>query len=362
VLDQSAVFRIVTVVMPLHLLGEPAQGLFEGRSTVQVACFFEFCPVYVPCCARTLNGVSCVSATFCESVGSDTGTPASLQETWGGATWKLQPRLASLSTLNAVSCLSATFCEAVGRTGAAAWNGAAWQPQATPGTSYTSVSCASPTFCLAVGRGGAASWNGTSWVVAALPALPGNEFYGKVSCASASACEAIGPGATASATAGAAASWNGSSWTAQAIPAPSGTAFVLISGLSCASTGTCEAVGEYANASHTADGTFSAGWDGAAWTGQGNLPVPAGATGVVPGDLSCRSATDCTVVGSQRGTGAANGATLAEAWDGSSWTVEATPGTGSLTSVSCVPGGPCVAAGSDTDAGGFSQTLIEAIG
>jgi hypothetical protein len=68
------------------------------------------------------------------------------------------------------------------------------------------------------------------------------------------------------------------------------------------------------------------------------------------------------MVGRQRGTTTVNGATLAEAWDGTSWSVEATSGHGSLNSVSCIPGGPCVTAGWDTNAGGFNQTLIETTG
>ncbi len=311
--------------------------------------------------SNTLAGVSCASATFCEAVGSVTGIPASLQERWNGSAWQVQPRLASLPSLAAVSCPSATFCEAVGGTGAAAaWNGSAWQPQPAAGY-YTSVSCTSATFCMAVGRLGAAQWNGTSWVPTALPALPGSEHYGEVSCASASFCEAVGPSAAVNATAGAAAAWNGSSWVAQAIPAPAGSARLEMRGVSCASTGTCEAVGEYLSASGTAGG-FSAGWDGAAWTAQGGLPLPAGAAVILVSGLSCRSASDCTAVGYQRGTNVANETPLAEAWDGTSWTVEPTPGAGALTSVSCVQGGPCVATGSGTDAGGFSQAFIGATG
>src|SRR5262249_7682006 len=62
-----------------------------------------FAPVPGGAINNTLDGVSCASATFCESVGGVAGSPASLQETWNGSSWTIQPRLASVLTLAAVS-------------------------------------------------------------------------------------------------------------------------------------------------------------------------------------------------------------------------------------------------------------------
>ena len=69
---------------------------------------------------EALNGISCVTTTFCMAVGTlglDSGT---LTELWNGSTWKLVPRpnppggVPGGGSLLGVSCTSTTFCMAVG--------------------------------------------------------------------------------------------------------------------------------------------------------------------------------------------------------------------------------------------------------
>lgn len=105
----------------------------------------------------------------------------------------------------------------------------------------------------------------------------------------------------------------------------------------------CEAVGE------STAGAYSAAWDGTIWSVQAILPVPQGATADAVLGLACTSATSCTAVGQATGSAPYGGRTLAEAWDGTSWSIQATPGPAAsendLSGVSCVPAGPCVAVG-----------------
>ena len=306
---------------------------------------------------NTLDGVSCLTATFCEAVGF--GTPhGALAEVWNGSAWKIQPPTAvAVPALTAVSCVTASFCEAVGDNAggdaAARWNGTSWQAQPTPGEEYSAVSCPSATFCLAVGGSGGAIWNGTSWSAESLPLITYG-YYTGVSCVSASSCEVVGGNG--------AASWNGTSWTAQAFPGPTGaTGTSVLIKVSCPAATDCEAVGR------SSAGAYSAAWNGTTWTAQAVLPIPSGAASDFPVGVSCTSATACTMVGYSRGSASPFAElTLAEAWNGTSWSIQDTPNPAAnsnmLDGVSCVTAGPCVAVGSAPDPGGYSATLAEATG
>jgi hypothetical protein len=313
---------------------------------------------------NNLGGVSCVTATFCEAVGYMAGRPAALPEVWNGSTWKIQPRAVSLPLLAAVSCVSATLCEAVGSgfansgIAAAGWNGTSWQPQITPGLGYSAVSCTSPSFCVAVGLSGGAMWNGTSWSAESLPLPSSGGTYTGVSCVSTNACEAVGRATIGGAFA---AGWNGTSWTAQAVPGPPGATRAMLGKVSCTLANACEAVG----ASNL--GGYAAAWNGTAWTAQAVAPLPPGAARDFLTDVACTSSSACTAVGYSMGSASPYARlTLAETWNGTSWSIQPTPNpaaTGNvLEGVSCASAGPCVAVGSAPDPGGYSATLVEATG
>jgi hypothetical protein len=310
---------------------------------------------------NTLDAVSCVTAAFCEAVGFDSGPHLGLTEVWNGSAWKLQASAGLLPSLSAVSCVTASFCEAVGSlTGdaAAVWNGTSWQPQPTPGPEYSAVSCASATFCQAVGPNYAV-WNGTSWSPGSLPAVTNGGYTG-VSCVSASSCEVVGTG-RATTDFAAAAHWNGTSWTAQAVPEPTGAKGATLTRVSCPTATYCEAVGD------SSLGAYSAAWNGTAWTVQALLPVPSGASSDTLIGVACTSATACTTVGDSRESASPYAVlTLAEAWNGTSWSIQSTPSpaatSNELSGVSCVTAGPCFAVGSAPDPGGYTATLVEATG
>ena len=336
-----------------------------------------------------LSGVSCPAATGCITVGQSgiDGGSGTLAEHWNGAAWSIQttPNAGRQSILSGIACASATACTAVGsytsphggRTLAEAWNGAAWSVQRTPNelsvedSLLDSVSCAAAGSCVAVGEAGAENvaplaeiQHGTSWSLQQPPVPSGvsNSGLAGVSCASATACVAVGfyeqsfnvfePLAEA---------WNGTSWTIQPVPAPPGATSTSLSGVSCASATACVAVGDYINGSRD-DLTLAEAWNGTSWSVQ-PTPNPAGATTSGLLGVSCASPGACTAAGyyDRRGMPV----TLAEAWHGTSWAIQPTPNpAGSAASffngVSCGPAGGCTAVGSGSKPAASAQALAEA--
>src|SRR6202050_2727059 len=114
--------------------------------------------------------------------------------------------------------------------------------------------------------------------------------------------------------------WNGSSWSAQTPPIPAGALWSELLGVSCTSETSCAAAGRYETSS--ARQMFSETWTGTEWTIQ-TTPNPTGATGSEMEAISCTSSTACTAVGHY--TTSSISSTLAERWNGTSWTVQTTP-------------------------------------
>jgi hypothetical protein len=155
-----------------------------------------------------LTGVSCVSATFCVTVGSDNvgGTVYS----WNGSTWTDSLDLGTAGVLGGVSCPSATFCAGAGLTTHQAplvemWNGTSWRQTPTPnpganGSPLSGISCFNSTSCVAAGAryqpnetdNLLESWDGTSWVVPPSPNVGGDAFSMGVSCTDPAVCTTVG--------------------------------------------------------------------------------------------------------------------------------------------------------------------------
>jgi hypothetical protein len=81
--------------------------------------------------------------------------------------------------------------------------------------------------------------------------------------------------------------------------------------VSCASATACTAVGDYNNG--TTGVTLAERWNGSTWSIQ-PTPNPAGAPVSLLNGVSCASATACTAVGGYNNGTA--GVTLAERWNG----------------------------------------------
>ena len=277
------------------------------------------------------------------------------------------------TALVAAVVLGAAALSAV--TPAAGATSARAQPQPSLGTAADSelygVSCASASACIAVGddvtSGGASvalteRWNGTSWSVLSTPAPSGASasYLNGVSCSSASACTAVGHDVSNAGMVTLVERWNGSAWTIQSSPNPSGATASDLNEVSCASASACIAVGYSLNST----GTFqplAEGWNGTAWSVL-SVPAPSGATSDYLEGVSCASASACTATGVATISGASTA--LAEAWNGSAWSVQSVPAPSGATAtelyrVSCVSASACTAAGNYVTSGGATVPLAE---
>ena len=188
----------------------------------------------------------------------------------------------------------------------------------------------------------------TGWVLQPTPAPPASALYG-VSCPSATSCTAVGNYTSSAGTElPLAEHWDGSTWTIQATPAPPGTPVSRLDAVSCATATDCTAVGNYESSSPDQFSLLAEHWDGSTWTIQAT-PNPAGTYFSTPSGISCATAADCVVVGNADSTKGPI-VTLAEHWNGSTWALTAAhdvPGSVSsaLTAVSCTAVTRCVAIG-----------------
>ncbi len=347
-----------------------------------------------------MYGVSCVSADACIAVG-DTRSGAranvTLAKRWNGEHWVVQatpnPAGALSADLYAVSCASADACTAVGEyrdsagtiaTLAERWDGRTWTIQAGPGpsgareSSLDGVSCTSATACVAVGdvtsdgSAGATTatlaetWNGTSWTIQATPNPPdlSTAQLIDVSCASPTACTAVGDFTNFDLNdVTLAERWDGTSWTIQATPNPAGAHTSYLNGVSCTAD-TCTAVGDHTNGAG-AEATLAERWDGTSWTIQATPNAATARRGPTNGfnGVSCTSADACTAVGAHTDP-AGTPVTLAERWNGRRWAIQTTPNprgaqdTG-LNGVSCASAHACLAVGSAHGRSGTEVTVAE---
>ena len=267
----------------------------------------------------------------------------------------------------AVALLAGTGATVVPATSAAAapsWSIApSPSPPGPPIGELGGVSCASATDCLAVGANEigpmAEHWNGTGWKIVGVPSPSGGAIadLDAVSCPSASECFAVGNAETDTATTFTDTSlierWNGTAWSIVPSPNPTGANHnVQLSGVSCASTTSCFAVG---NATDDGDFFFTAKtlveqWNGTTWSIVAS-PNPAGALDSELNGVSCTSSTSCFAAGDEGGIFSAGA--LIEQWDGTSWTISPNP----------PPIGPSSAAPSATpSSAGSSGAAARALG
>jgi len=278
--------------------------------------------------STVLSGDWCSASTECFAVGHyDTTTgQATLAQRWNGASWLIQttpnPSSATNPELAKVSCSAPGACTAVGayvdtgsgkvRPLAMRWNGTTWTLQTVPLPSGAAaarldgIGCKSSTFCMAVGqtwnstngwRALSMIWNGSSWSAKAL-AMPEGALESRlvdIGCVSVTECVAVGSYATTGlANRPLVQRWNGTAWSNQVAPLPAGsTRPAKFLNMSCASSTSCTAVGEWEDAAGDSHG-FAATSDGANWETQ--LTPSPGRDTVLRG-VSCRG-TSCLAVGS----------------------------------------------------------------
>jgi hypothetical protein len=345
-------------------------------------------PVPLPANAgqeAALSGVACVSTAFCVAVGDYSYARAlrkahALAERWNGSAWSLQhlakPGSTWNSSLNGITCLSARDCVAVGTIGRGLggvlierWNGSTWAFQPSPplGSGFSELDgifCVSAASCTAVGGYDPGSgttvalaehWDGRSWTLQPVPGPAGADLaeLNGIFCASANRCVAVGEYNTTAAGEHALAEyWDGSSWTPQALPGPAGSQTESLVSIDCAGPASCIAVGGDIGGAGSA--ALAEHWDGSAWSIQAS-PVPSGGQDVLH-TVSCASAASCTAVGRY-----ARGA-LAEYWNGSTWRQVQTTHPAShidLSGVSCAFARNCAAVGNYRKSGFHEQAVAE---
>ena len=319
-------------------------------------------------------GVSCAGPDACEAVG--TGPDGALAEGWDGTSWSVQATGGpeSVATLYAVSCAAPDACEAVG-TGpdgalAEGWDGTSWNIQTTtdPNATLHGVSCSGPDACEAVGFSGAAettfaeAWDGTTWSAQDMEPVAGS--LAAVSCIASDSCEAFGAASNGAGYDVIADVWNGTTWlsqTAAQTPDTGANTIDVAGGISCPVIGVCEAVGEYLNYGSPAYLPFVQGWDGTDWSLESS-PDPMGTSSSELAAISCSDAADCEAVGNSIDE-ADNIVTLAERWNGTTWSIQTTPNPSSaswLDGISCISPSSCEAVGYYVDAEGNRSALAEA--
>lgn len=306
---------------------------------------------------------------------------------WGGRRWSLTPspspgQVPNPGTLAAVSCPSVNFCAAVGyydsvslseRTLIEIWNGKRWSISQSPNPSGYShllgVSCTSASNCDAVGfylhncsahTGGSSGlverWDGHDWSVIPSPRNPcGDTELQAVSCRAASSCTAVGyyfhgPGDWTLAE-----SWDGTRWSTVPSPNPAPTNNNELLGVSCAGSDSCAAVGWYQLAFAGPALTLAERWNGTRWS---IVASPSPGTPRLSDSLtsvSCTGPADCTAAGARQYAPASYAQTLVETWNGTAWHWARSPNprpSQQLDGVACTSSSSCEAvgnAGSSTD-------------
>jgi Fibronectin type III domain len=277
--------------------------------------------------------------------------------------------------IKSISCSSTTSCMAVGtmydgtsqRALAEQWNGSSWTTVPTYNTAPTDdnnlfgVSCPSATWCIAVGMSPAGAlieqWNGSSWTNVPSPAIPSSSYTDLegVSCPSTTLCIAVGIVDTSS-EATLVEQWDGSNWSVVPSANVPGSPTDQLYSVSCPTTTSCIAVGAYLDNGNWQ--TLAEAWNGSNWT-----IVPSGNT--APSDynfllgVSCTSASSCFAVG----YGGSMESTVVQQWNGQAFTIVASPSlpawqSSSLVGITCVSATFCVAGGGSDD-GTNLQDLVE---
>ncbi len=245
-------------------------------------------------------------------------------------------------------------------------SGPSWATQSTPNVTtavssvLNGVSCPTATDCIAVGqdmdsaaRGYALAeqWNGTAWTLQSIPNPPSTKkkysgaLLSAVSCPTATDCMAVGNATNKSeAELALIEQWNGTRWAIQSVPNPRFTNQSFLSGVSCSTATACTAVGQF-NTTNGGQFTLAERWNGKSWTVQSTPITADGSSGL--DSVSCPSSTACFAVGSY----STKQASLTERWNGKSWAIQSTPEpVGYPQSVSCSSVTTCTAVGAqDTE-------------
>lgn len=202
------------------------------------------------------------------------------------------------------------------------------------------------------------------WTVQPTPNPAGtvSDYFSGVSCTSVKSCTAVGY-ASKMAVLGVplAEHWNGSKWAIDKAPSPPGVSHAYFNGISCPAARVCVAVG-YSALSSGQEYTLAERWNGSKWTIQATRN-PHGAVEDYLSGVSCTSANACIAVGYYSAR-VAVGTSFAERWDGQHWTLRRLPSPAGAThtyayGIACLSSKACTAVGQFTTASNTESTLAE---
>jgi RHS repeat-associated protein len=288
--------------------------------------------------------------------------------------------------LNSVACTSSSNCWAVGDYYNAnssdqalieQYIGTAWNTIPAPSTSSTmnnllaGVTCVTASDCWAVGYalapGGSyqtliEQYNGASWSIVTSPdaGTSTNNYLGGIACTSASSCSAAGYYYSTSAGHDQTLieTYNGTTWSIATSPNANLSQDNLLKAISCTSASNCWADGYYVNASGI-DQTLIEQYDGTSWSVAASPNQGTSQSNVLVG-LTCVSSSNCWAVGSD--TPGIYDQTLIEEYSGATWSIVTSPNTSTsqandLTAVTCTSSSNCWSVGHYS--GTHEQTVID---
>jgi hypothetical protein len=290
-------------------------------------------------------------------------SPTSSADTFSYTDWTAVPLSSAPGVaLGQVSCASPTRCTAIGGgvNDVYFFNGLAWTEFAGPSGSTLpattqsqpqSASCVSATNCIAVGISstvatGQAStliyhFNGTTWTQETSVSPTADSRLFGVSCVSATFCIAVGDDVSGPLVE----RYNGTVWSQ--VAAPNAGVGGNFEGVTCLSTTECTAVGSYFAAAGVGPiDSLIEHYNGSKWTIAAS-PNPATSNGI--SSVSCTSATNCTAV-------APFGFALH--FNGTTWSTLPTPASGAFASVSCASATDCTGVGTVSLGTTPSATLV----
>jgi hypothetical protein len=294
--------------------------------------------------ALSASDVWAVGCSFDSSANCHT-----LAEHWNGSSWSVVPSPdhpgAAATELDAVSGTSSSDVWAVGEfvNGGGTtqpftmhWNGSAWVEVQTPTVfaGFLAAVAISPTDVWAVGASIAEHWDGSQWTIVPLPTIGRGTVLQGITAISSNNVWAVGDFDDDTFSAHSLIMrWDGTSWAR--VTSPDTGANSQLYSISPVSTADIWAVGVDFPSTKA---TLAEHWNGTTWT---VVPGPDLSPSLLEG-VTAVSSSDVWAVGYSVVPGGPVGIedhTLAERWNGSSWTVSTTPTTSSaFTAVTAAPG------------------------
>jgi hypothetical protein len=339
-----------------------------------------------------LYDVSCEPSTsVCTSVGKSTssGVDSPVALRWNGTSWSEQAAAkksgATHTRLFGVDCPSEIRCLAVGNYQSSEgptvlseiWNEGKWNVQTTPtptgstSSEFAGIGCNNTAECTGVGSamiGGvqtavAERWKSPTWALSSVPIPEGakSSRLDGVDCLWSNFCVAVGRYTDNTGTVKNLVMFWNEKWSLQTAAEPEGAAESTLLDVACTPTpNRCTAVGAWKNGKGERF-TLAYRFNGVTTWALQSTPNPSAGTESLFQDVSCATETACTASGSSLGGGSTK--TLAEVWNGTSWSIQGTPNPSgatfsSLFGVSC-RSTTCMGVGWSTNGSGANTTLSE---